>query len=156
MACTVTSGVIATRATTPKASSRTLPPRAWQAPIAKGSRKVAVMGPEATPPESNAMAVKMCGVTKARPHAMRYPGTSTYITGMCMLTRSIARPLATATPMERHRPIDWCETAPPVMSSTWRLSTPTAGSAETMKKPTTAAMATSTQVGISAASTSPK
>ena len=57
-------------ATTPKASVSTLPPTAWQAPIAKASRKVAVMGPEATPPESKAMAVKTLGTRKLRPRAM--------------------------------------------------------------------------------------
>ena len=56
-----TRGVMATMATMPKASVSTLPPSASQAPMAKGSRKVAVMGPEATPPESKAMAVKTLG-----------------------------------------------------------------------------------------------
>ena len=60
----VTSGVIATMATTPKASVTTLPPSASQAPMAKGSRNVAVIGPEATPPESKAMEVKIFGTTK--------------------------------------------------------------------------------------------
>ncbi len=48
---------MATMATTPNASVTMLPPTAAQAPCASGSRKVAVMGPEATPPASNAMAV---------------------------------------------------------------------------------------------------
>ena len=60
----VTSGVMATIATTPKASVTRLPPTASQAPRAKGSRNVAVMGPEATPPESKATDVKICGTTK--------------------------------------------------------------------------------------------
>ena len=58
------SGVMATMATTPKASVTTFPPTARHAPVASGSRKVAVIGPEATPPESNAMAVKMSGTKK--------------------------------------------------------------------------------------------
>lgn len=41
-----------------------------QAPWAKGSRKVAVIGPEATPPESKAIAVKIFGTKKERPIAM--------------------------------------------------------------------------------------
>ena len=57
-------GVMATMATMPKASVSTSPPRALQAPMAKGSRKVAVMGPLATPPESKAMAVKIFGTLK--------------------------------------------------------------------------------------------
>ena len=48
---------MATMATTPNASVTMLPPTAMQAPCASGSRKVAVMGPEATPPASKAMAV---------------------------------------------------------------------------------------------------
>ena len=57
MSCTVMRGVMATMATTPKASVTILPPTATQAPCASGSRKAAVMGPEATPPASKAMAV---------------------------------------------------------------------------------------------------
>ena len=60
---------MATMATMPKASVSMFPPRASQAPMARGSRKVAVMGPEATPPESKAMAVKMGGTTKDNPSA---------------------------------------------------------------------------------------
>ena len=65
----VMSGVMATMATMPKASVRILPPTASHAPMAKGSRNVAVMGPEATPPESKAMAVKILGTRKLRPSA---------------------------------------------------------------------------------------
>jgi hypothetical protein len=54
----------------PKASVTMLPPMAMQAPCAKGSRNAAVMGPEATPPESNAMAVKILGTKKESPSAM--------------------------------------------------------------------------------------
>ena len=60
---------MATMATTPKASATTSPPTARQAPVAKGSRKVAVMGPEATPPESKATAVKIFGTKKDSPMA---------------------------------------------------------------------------------------
>ena len=69
MTCTVMSGIIATSETRPKASVSTFPPTASQAPMAKGSMKVAVMGPEATPPESKAMAVKMGGTKKLMPRA---------------------------------------------------------------------------------------
>ena len=48
---------MATKATMPKASVSTLPPRARLTPIINCSIKVAVIGPEATPPESKAMAV---------------------------------------------------------------------------------------------------
>ena len=42
------------RATIPNASAIRSPPRARQAPMEKGRRNVVVMGPLATPPESNA------------------------------------------------------------------------------------------------------
>ena len=54
------SGVIATIATTPKASVKivSVPPlNAAHAPIARGRIKLDVSGPLATPPESNAIAV---------------------------------------------------------------------------------------------------
>ena len=51
------SGTIATSATTPKASLNILPPVAPDAPIKNYSIKVAVIGPDATPPESKAIAV---------------------------------------------------------------------------------------------------
>ncbi len=57
----VISGVMATMAIMPNASVMIFPPRVWQAPMASGSKKVAVMGPEATPPESNAIAVNIFG-----------------------------------------------------------------------------------------------
>ena len=50
-------GIMATIATTPNASMSGLPPTTVEAPIINCNIKVAVMGPEATPPESNAMAV---------------------------------------------------------------------------------------------------
>ena len=63
MTCTVMSGIMATSATRPNASVITLPPSASHAPMANGSMNVAVSGPEATPPESNAMAVNVRGTT---------------------------------------------------------------------------------------------
>ena len=65
----VISGVMATMATMPKASVTILPPTAPQAPCARGSRKAAVMGPDATPPESKAMAVYILGTKKEMPRA---------------------------------------------------------------------------------------
>ena len=60
----VSKGVIATIATIPNASVEIFPPLAAQAPIARGSRNVAVNGPEATPPASNATEVKIGGTSK--------------------------------------------------------------------------------------------
>ena len=62
-------GVIATIATSPKASAMGFPPSASTAPRAKGSRNVAVIGPEATPPESKAMAVNTRGTKNDMPSA---------------------------------------------------------------------------------------
>ena len=63
-------GVIATIATVPKASRKIFSPTAAQAPIEKGSRNVAVMGPLATAPESKAMAVNSLGTKKLKMSAM--------------------------------------------------------------------------------------
>ena len=61
-----TGGASATSATTPKASVTTLPPSAVHAPMASGSRKVEVLGPLATPPESKAMPTNTDGTNRAR------------------------------------------------------------------------------------------
>ncbi|CCZ85699.1 unknown [Firmicutes bacterium CAG:631] len=53
----VIKGVIATIATMPKPPSKTSIPSIKHAPIAKGKIKPAVIGPDATPPESKAIAV---------------------------------------------------------------------------------------------------
>lgn len=45
-----------------------------QAPMAKGSMKVVVSGPEATPPLSKAIAVYTLGTKKLSPSDSRYPG----------------------------------------------------------------------------------
>ena len=58
MTCIDIRGIIATNAITPNAS---LPPEALPAPIVNDSTNVEVIGPDATPPESNAMPVKFFG-----------------------------------------------------------------------------------------------
>ena len=67
----VISGVMATMATTPKANVTTSLPQETLAPIASGSKKVAVMGPDATPPESKAIAVKIGGTKNERTIAIK-------------------------------------------------------------------------------------
>ena len=62
-------GVMAIMAMTPNASVMGLPPRLWEAPRVKARMKVDAMGPEATPPESKAMAVNMRGQNRVRPSA---------------------------------------------------------------------------------------
>ena len=69
-------------ATTPNASVTTLPPIAIQAPCANGSRNVAVIGPDATPPESNAIAVNIFGHKECkyqRYGISRYPENTVYV-----------------------------------------------------------------------------
>ena len=53
---------MATMAMTPKASSTGFPPAAWDAPSVNDNMNVEVIGPDATPPESKAMAVNSLGV----------------------------------------------------------------------------------------------
>ena len=62
-------GIMAIMAMTPKASVMGLPPRAEDAPRVKARIKVDAMGPEATPPESKAMAVNMFGQKRVSPNA---------------------------------------------------------------------------------------
>lgn len=70
------SGVIATIATIPNASSNTLSLdcNTIHAPTANGKIKLDVSGPEATPPESKAMAVYSLGTNSANPKEIKYPG----------------------------------------------------------------------------------
>ncbi len=62
---------MATIAMIPNASVSTLPPTASVAPVAKGSKKVAVIVPEATPPESKAMAKNIFGTKNIRAKAIK-------------------------------------------------------------------------------------
>ena len=59
--CTDINGISAMSATTPKASVKIFPPSVVQRPIEKGIKKVVVIGPVATPPESNASGTKFAG-----------------------------------------------------------------------------------------------
>ena len=57
---------MATMAMTPKASRTGFPPAALDAPSVNDKMNVEVMGPDATPPESKAIAVKSLGVKNVR------------------------------------------------------------------------------------------
>ena len=114
---------MATMATTPKASVTMLPPTATQAPCASGSRNVAVMGPEATPPASNAMAVKSLGTINEMAMANMYPGMRNHRMETPVSTRTMASPTERETPAERAMPMAWAEMAPSVTSSTCLFST---------------------------------
>ena len=120
-------------ATMPKASVIMFPPNASQAPIASGNRKVAVIGPEATPPESNAIAVNNFGTKNVSIKAIKYPGTKNQRILIPVNTRIIASPTDEATPIDKLVPIAFAEIAPEVISSTCFVRTNTAGSARTMK-----------------------
>ena len=119
----VISGVMATIATTPKASVVTSPPNALHAPMASGNRNVAVIGPLATPPESKAMAVKIGGVKNVSTAAIRYPGTNRYIIGIPTTIRIIASATEMATPMDRLVLKAFAGIAPAVISNTCLFST---------------------------------
>ena len=101
----VIKGVMATIATIPKASAIIFPPTALQAPMAKESKKVAVMGPEATPPESKAMAVKILGTKRVKIRAIKYPGINKYIMEIPVITLIIANPTERHTPMDKPLPM---------------------------------------------------
>ena len=70
--CTAMIGVIATRAIMPKLSeTRLFPSIALAAPWTKERMNVAVIGPDATPPESKAMPTNILGTKKVSVSAMR-------------------------------------------------------------------------------------
>ena len=104
------------------------------------------MGPEATPPESKAMEVKIFGTKKDSAMAARYPGARKQTMEMPVRTRVMARPTDTATPTERLMLMALPGMAPEVISSTCRFSTWTAGSACTMNQPISMPMGMRTQL----------
>ncbi len=70
-------GTIATIDISPNASCMTLAfalPEASQTPIINGNKKLAVNGPEITPPLSKAIAVNIYGEKNVRASATAYPG----------------------------------------------------------------------------------
>ena len=101
--------------------------------MAKGRRKVAVIGPDATPPESNAIAVNIFGTKKDSASAIRYPGRMNQKMEIPVSTRIMASPMDTDTPRDRLSPMASPEIAPDVISSTCSFNTYTAGSAFTIK-----------------------
>ena len=72
-----------------------------QRPIEKGIRKVVVIGPVATPPESKAIDVNILGVKKESDIAKIYPGIKKYIIGIPKNMRIIDNPTAKAILIER-------------------------------------------------------
>ena len=72
------SGVMAISEMTPKASPADPACRALETPRVKDRIKEEAMGPEATPPESKAMAVNMGGQNRVKLKVIRYPMTRMY------------------------------------------------------------------------------
>ena len=81
------------------------------------------MGPEATPPESKAMAVKILGTKKDSTMAMAYPGMRSHRMEIPVSTRTMASPMDAATPADSAAPMAELGIAPSVISSTCRLRT---------------------------------
>ena len=101
--------------------------------MANGNKNVAVIGPDATPPESKAIAVNILGTKKDNPNATTYPGIIKYKIEIPVSTRIIANPIEKDTLMHKLIFIADAGIAPSVSSSTCFVKTYTAGSAITIK-----------------------
>ncbi len=111
-------GIIATEPTTPNASVKTLPPVAVHAPITKGSAKVTVIGPLATPPLSNAMPVKILGAKNIRIKQIPYIGNKTHHILMPVSTLKNDTAIANPTPIQSKISMLFLDRAPLVISLT--------------------------------------
>ena len=86
--------------------------------MANESRKVAVIGPDATPPESNAIAVNIFGTKNDKISATAYPGIKNQKIEIPVNTRIMASPRDTPTPMDKLKLIAPAVIVPEVISST--------------------------------------
>ena len=107
---------MATMATNPKPCVAKSPPNAEHTPNAKGSKKLAVIAPEATPPESKAIAVNISGTKKVKTNAIKYPGIKKYIMLRFNKILSIASPTENAMPIIK-LPLNACCGIPPEVTS---------------------------------------
>ena len=129
----VKTGIMATKDITPNPSA-IFPATPWQ----KAKMKVAVIGPEATPPESKAIPTKIWSTLLDRISDKRKPGTiSIHRAKPSILILKMASITAKATPIDRATRIFFLGIEPPVTSSTCSARTDTAGSAKTTKSPST-------------------
>ena len=133
----VTIGVTAIMAMSPNASVPGFPPTASDAPMSRASTKVLDSGPDATPPESKAMAVKRRGHAKLSAIAAAYQGARMYQMLKPSRTRHMERPTDAATPRARAVRSTGLRMFPPDTSSTLSVSTQIAGSAQTTSAPST-------------------
>ena len=105
----------------------------------KARMKVEAMGPEATPPESKAMAVNMRGQKHMSSSAAPYPGMRKNQRLVPESTRYMAMATASETPAERAASMSLRRMAPPETCSTCSVRIQTAGSAHTTTAPSTSA-----------------
>ena len=76
-------------------------PQPFAAPIVKESTNVEVNGPEATPPESNAIPVNKSGQNIIKTKAMTYPGIRIKRRLMPAIERHKESPIAIAVPKDK-------------------------------------------------------
>ncbi len=126
-----------------------------QIPLAKGNKNVAVSGPDATPPESNEIAVKIDGTNFIISNAKKYPGIKYHQIEIPVRILTSARATESATPIPKQTPKTFPLISPSVTSSTCFLRTITAGSAETIKYPISAPIGTINQENFPAPKDSP-
>lgn len=125
----VITGIKATKAITPSPSP-TLPATPWQ----KARIKVAVIGPEATPPESKAIPTNIWGTFLDNNKEIIKPGTITiHRENPSIFILNMASIISKATPIDRALRISFLGIGPPVTSSTCSAKTATAGSAKTTR-----------------------
>lgn len=107
---------MAINAKTPKGSLPLL--ETFDAPTANDKTKVELIGPDATPPESNAIPTKSFGHKKDKIMASEYPGTRTAIKLNPKIVFKSAIPTETETPEARKTSSIFLRIVPPETSST--------------------------------------
>ena len=110
-------------------------PQPFAAPIVKESTNVEVNGPEATPPESNAIPVNRSGQNIIKTKAMTYPGIKMKRKLIPRIERHKESPIAIAVPTDKKTRRTFRLIVPPLTASTCSLKTQTAGSAQTIIAP---------------------
>ena len=128
-----TKGMSATSEITPKVSF--VFPHPFAAPIVKERTKVEVNGPEATPPESNAIPVNRSGQNIIKTKAMTYPGIKMKRKLIPRIERHKESPIAIAVPTDKKTRRTFRLIVPPLTAYTCSLKTQPAGSAQTIIAP---------------------
>ena len=108
-----------------------------EAPSVKERTNVEVSGPEATPPESNAIPENIDGQKIIKIIEIIYPGIRMNFKLNPNTARSNASPIAKDVPTERKIKRYFLLIVPPETLSTCSLKTQTAGSAQTINAPKT-------------------